>query len=51
MPEQDLVDIGGANAGIRDRLVRDLDYKALDGFGIEFAERRVRPSDDAGCHD
>ena len=24
--------------------------EALDGFGIELAERRMRPSDDAGCH-
>ena len=51
MPEHDLVDIGGRNAGIGKRLVRDLDHEAFDGLGIELAERRMRPSDDAGCHD
>src|ERR1700719_2201854 len=50
MPEQDLVDIAGGNAGIRERLVGDADHQALHGFGVELAERRMRPSDDAGCH-
>ena len=50
MPEHDLVDIASRNAGIGQRLVRNPDHQALDGFGIEFSERRMRPSDDAGCH-
>ena len=50
MPEHDLVDIGGGNAGVRQRFVGDADHEALDGLGIELAERRMRPSDDAGCH-
>src|SRR5450631_2429325 len=51
MPEHDLVDIAGGNAGIRQRLVGNLHHEAFDGFGIELAEWRVRPTDDAGCHD
>src|SRR5919109_918675 len=50
MPQHDLVDIGSRNAGISERLVRHLDHEALDRFGIELAEWRMRPSDDAGCH-
>src|SRR5439155_11364186 len=45
-----LIDVGSRNAGVSQRVVRDADYETLDGFGIELAERRVRPSDDAGCH-
>ena len=50
MAEHDLVDVCGGNAGIGQRIGRDLDHEALDGFGVELAEWRVRPSDDAGCH-
>src|SRR5271167_5078514 len=50
MPEHDLIDIGRRNAGVRQCLVRYPDDETLDGFGIEFAKRRMRPSDDAGCH-
>jgi hypothetical protein len=50
MPEHDFVDIGSRNAGIGERFVGDTDHKAFDGLGVELAERRVRPSDDAGCH-
>jgi hypothetical protein len=50
MPEHDLVDVAGGNAGIGQRIDGDLHHEALDGLGIELAERRVRPSDDAGCH-
>ncbi len=50
MPEHDFIDVAGGNAGIGQRLGRDLHHEALDGFGVEFSERRVRPSDDAGCH-
>jgi hypothetical protein len=50
MPQHDLIDISGRNAGISKRISGDPDDKALHGLGIEFTERRVRPSDDAGCH-
>ena len=50
MAEHDLVDVCGGNAGIGQRIGRNLDHEALDGFGVELAEWRVRPSDDAGCH-
>ena len=50
MPEHDLIDVAGGDAGISQRLVGDLDDEALDGLGIELSERRVRPSNDAGCH-
>jgi len=50
MSEHDLVDVAGGNAGICQRLGRDLDDEAFHGLGIEFAEWRVRPSDDAGSH-
>src|SRR6202171_5597674 len=50
MPEHDLVDIAGGNTGVSERLVGDADHQALHGLGIELAERRMRPSDDAGCH-
>src|SRR6185437_7626753 len=50
MAEHDLVDIAGRNAGIRQRLIGDADDEALDGLGVELAERRVRPSNDAGGH-
>ena len=50
MPKHDLIDIGGGNAGVREGLVGNPDHEAFDGFGVELAERRMRPSDDAGCH-
>ena len=50
MPEHDLVDVGGRDAGIGQRFVRHPDHEALDRLGVEFPERRMRPSDDAGCH-
>ena len=51
MPEHNLVDIARGDAGVRQRFVRDLDDKTLDGLGVEFPEGRVRPPDNAGCHD
>jgi hypothetical protein len=50
MPEHDLVDIACGNAGVRQRFGRHLDHEAFNGFGVELAEWRMRPSDDAGCH-
>ena len=50
VPEHDLVDIGRRNAGVRDRLGRDTDHEALDRLGVELSKRRVRPTDDIGCH-
>src|SRR5204863_8416971 len=50
MTEHDLVDVLGGYARIRQRISRNFDHEALDGFGVEFAEWRVRPPDDAGCH-
>src|ERR1700761_4282037 len=50
MPEYDFVDIAGRNAGIGQRLIGDLDDKTFNGLGVEFTERRVRPSNDAGGH-
>src|SRR5471032_1806330 len=50
MAEHDFIDIGSRDAGVGQRFVGDADHEALDGLGIEFPERRVRPSDDAGCH-
>src|SRR6266571_8352241 len=50
MSEHDFIDIGSGNAGIGECVGSDPDHQALDGLGIELAERRVRPSDDAGCH-
>jgi hypothetical protein len=50
MPKHDLIDIRCRNTGIGQRVGGDPDHQALDGLGIEFTERRVRPSDDAGCH-
>jgi hypothetical protein len=50
MPEHDLIDIGRRNAGICKRVGGDPDGQTLHGFGIELTKRRVRPSDDTGCH-
>ena len=50
MPEHDLVDVFGGYAGVGQRIGRHLHHEALDGFRVELAEWRVRPSDDAGCH-
>src|SRR3954447_16783593 len=50
MPQHDLVDVFSGNAGVRQRIDRDLDHETFNGFGVELAERRMRPSDDAGCH-
>src|SRR5450759_2512923 len=50
MPEHDFIDIGSRNAGVGERVDGDADHEALDGLGIELAERRVRPSNDTGCH-
>src|SRR5713101_3739972 len=50
MPEHDFIDVRGRDTGISERVDGDADHKTLDGLGIELAERRVRPSDDAGCH-
>ena len=38
MPEHDLIDVGGGNAGVGQRLVRDADHQALDRLGIELAK-------------
>src|SRR3954452_8869754 len=51
MSEHDFVDVRSRYASIRQRVVGNLDDQAFNGFGIEFSERRMRPSDDAGCHD
>ena len=39
-----------ADAGIGQRIGRDADDEAFHRLCVELAKRRVRPSDDAGCH-
>ena len=51
MAKHNLIDIGGGDARIGKGLVGDLDHQAFDGLGVEFAKGRMRPTDDAGCHD
>ncbi len=48
--EHDLVDVGGPDAGMGDRLARDPRHQALDGLALEPAEFRMGPSDDASGH-
>src|SRR5712691_6926560 len=50
MPEHDFIDVSSGDAGVRQRVGGNPDHQALDGLGIELAEWRMRPSDDAGCH-
>ena len=45
MPEHDLIDIAGGNAGVGQRVDRDLHHEALDRLGIEPAEWRVQYRD------
>ena len=47
MPEHDFVDIGGRDAGVRERAGGDAHDQALDGFTLKLSERRMGPSDDA----
>ena len=51
VPEDDLVHIGGRDAGIRNRIRSNPYDQALDRLGIEPPERRMRPSHDAAGHD
>jgi hypothetical protein len=50
MPEHDLIDIVRGDAGVKQRLIGDLDHKAFNGLGVKLPEWRMRPSDDAGSH-
>jgi hypothetical protein len=50
MPEHDLVDIGGRDAGIVKRIRGNPYDQALDRFGVEPPERCVCPSHDAAGH-
>jgi hypothetical protein len=50
MPEHDFIDVSGGDTGVGQRVGLDTHHEALDGFGIELAERRVGPSDDVGGH-
>src|SRR5690606_20226936 len=50
MPEHDLVHVIRADAGMVQRLRRDLDDQALDGLVLQLAETRMRPADDACGH-
>src|SRR5262245_38932508 len=51
MAKHDLVDIGCGDASVGQGFIRDLDDEAFHGLGVELAEWRMRPPDDAGCHD
>ena len=50
MPEDDLVDLLGADARMVERLAADLDDEALERLAVELAEGRMRPADDACRH-
>src|SRR5262249_60758854 len=50
MPEDDLVDIGGGNPGIGERLARNPHDQALDALALEATERSVSPANDASGH-
>src|SRR3569833_7572 len=50
MPEHDLVDVLGRNAGVGQRIGRNLHHQAFAGLRVELAEWRVRPSHAAGWH-
>jgi hypothetical protein len=51
MPEQDLVDRPRLDAGVIEGLVGHPHHQALDGLGVQLAERGVGPAHDAGGHD
>ncbi len=48
--EINLVDVGGRDAGILQRVARDADDERFDILALELAEFRMGPSDDAGGH-
>ena len=50
MPEHDLVDIGGGNPGVGERLLGDAHDQALDRLALEPAEGRMSPANDASRH-
>jgi hypothetical protein len=50
MPEHDLVDIGGGNPGIGERLLGNAHNQALDRLALEPAEGCVSPTHDASGH-
>jgi hypothetical protein len=49
--QHDLVDVPGVDAGVGKRLRRHLHNQAFHSFIGQFAERRMRPSHNAGSHD
>ena len=51
MAEHDLVDVGGGNPGIRERLLGDPYDQALDRLALKSAEGGVCPANDASSHD
>ena len=51
MAEHDLVDLVRPDAGMVERLVRDLDDQRFQRLAFELAEARMRPADDACGHD
>ena len=50
MAEHDLVDLVGTDAGMVERVGRDLDDQAFQRLAFELAEARMRPADDACGH-
>ena len=50
MAEHDLVDIGRADAGVRQRFARHPHDQAFERFAVEPAELGMRPTDDASRH-
>jgi hypothetical protein len=51
MAEHDLVDVGGGNPGVRERLLGDPYDQALDRLALKSAEGSVGPANDASSHD
>ena len=49
--QHDFVDVPGVDAGVGERLRRYLHDQAFHSFIGQFAERRMRPSHNAGSHD
>src|SRR3954453_21169412 len=50
MSEHNFIDIGRGNAGVRQRVGRNLDHEAFDSLRVEFSKWRVRPPYNAGGH-
>ena len=50
MAEHDLVDVGGGNPGVRERLLRDPYDQALDRLALKSAEGGMGPANDASSH-